>query len=105
MPLDGSTAAFDASLAAQFLDEGYREAHEEDADAFALQVLNDAGIVAGPYTDFRAARLDADEDTAGPMALLHPVSDDSVDLLREGGAGTYLALDAAQWEVLRGMCG
>ena len=105
MPLDDGTAAFDASLAAQFLDEGYRESHEEDADAFALRVLNEAGIVAGPYTDFRAARLDADEDTAGPLALMHPVSDDSVDLLREGGTGTYLALEAAQWQVLSGLCG
>ncbi len=104
MPIDGSTAAFDASLAAQFLREGYRGSHEEDADAFALEVLNTAGIVAGPYADFRAARLDVDEDTADLMTRLHPVDDDSVEALRAGGTGSYLALDAAQWGALRGLC-
>ncbi len=105
LPIDGSTVAFDASLAAQFLDGGYRESEGEDADAFALQVLNAGGVVAAPYADFRAARLDLDDDEADPMARMHPVSDDSIDLLRESGAGTYLALDPARWQALRGICG
>ncbi len=105
MPIDGSSTAFDASLAAQFLREGYRESHEEDADAFALDVLNAAGVVAGPYAEFRAARLDIDEDAADFMTRLHPVSDDSVEALRAGGTGTYLALDESQWGALRGLCG
>ena len=104
LPIDGSTGVFDASLASQFLRDGYRDGHDEDSDAFALEVLNHSGIVTGPYAAFRAARLDADERSADPMVRLHPVSDDSVDRLREGGTGSYLALDAAQWQALRGLC-
>ena len=104
LPLDGSSAVFDASLADQFLRLGYREADEEDADAFVLELLNGIGIVAAPYAEFRAARLDAGKDTADPIARMHPVSEDGVVLLREGGLGRLLALDAAQWDALRQMC-
>ena len=105
LPLDGSSVRFDASLADQYLRQGYREADEEEADEFAVRVLNTAGIVAGPYADFRAARLDAGEDPADPMARMHVVSDDSVALLRDEGVGTFLALEPSQWQALRGICG
>ena len=104
LPLDGSSAVFDVSLADQLLRQGFREADEEDAEAFALSVLNGVGIVAGPYAAIRAARLDAGQDTADPIARMHPVSDDSVDMLRDGGQGTYLALPPEQWDALRRLC-
>ena len=101
LPLDGSGAAFDASLTDQYRRRGHHRAYEEDAEAFALEVLNRSGIVAGPYADLRAARLDAGGD---PLARMHPADADMVAGLRQGGLGTFLALEPAQWRSLDRLC-
>lgn len=104
LPLNGTSAVFDASLVDQMLRQGYREADEEGADGFALDLLNGIGIDAGPYAEFRAARLEGGAGAADSIARMHPVSADGVTTLREDGLGRLLALDPAQWEDMRRLC-
>lgn len=104
LPVNAPPGVFDASLAHQFVRLGYREAFEEDAEVFALEALNGVELLAGPYTDFRAARVDAGEGSSDPIARMHPGSEDSVAMLREGATGGLRPLDAAQWNDLRKLC-
>jgi len=104
LPLDGSSAAFDASLANQFLEHGYRDSDEEDVEEFALSVLNGIGLLAEPYAVYRAAGVDAADNPPDPVTRMHPVSEGSAAMLQEGGVGRLMALDAVQWQALRQLC-
>ncbi len=104
LPLNGSSAAFDTSLANQFLRHGYRDSDEEDVEEFALSLMNSIGLVAEPYAIYRTAGVDATDSPSDPITRMHPVSEDSASLLRDGGVGRLMALDAAQWEALRRLC-
>lgn len=104
LPPDGSSAAFDASLANQFLRHGYRDSKEEEVEEFALNLLNGIGVVAEPYAVYRAAGVDASDVPADPVTRMHPVTEDSAAMLQEGGVGRLLALDPDQWQALRQLC-
>lgn len=92
----------------QLLQSSYTRKAEAAADAFALEMLQDAGINAAAVADFFDKLAGLQEGFAPPEYLSsHPSSEARAKRARDhaaGQGGTTAALPEADWIALKGIC-
>lgn len=96
------------AVADQMLNSAYSREAERNADAYALRMLNDAGISSQGFGDFFDRLAEKESGLALPEYLsTHPLSAGRAEQARENAAGqgaTAPVLSAAEWQALRRIC-
>lgn len=84
----------------------YTREAEAAADVFALRLLAGAGIAPQGFADF-FDRIDKIDGDLPPYLSTHPAAAERAEAARTGAAAaeTRPALDAADWQALRNICG
>ncbi|MFK7836101.1 MAG: M48 family metallopeptidase [Sulfitobacter sp.] len=96
-------------LANRLISAQYSQAAETGADAFAHEVLENAGISPGALGDMFASMRDKHGDTEGVVAhfLTHPALGERIDAARAqvDDASSYAAsMDDSDWTALQSIC-
>lgn len=96
------------AVADQMLNSAYSREAERNADAYALQMLNDAGISSDGFGDFFDRLAREEGGFALPEYLsTHPLSAERAAKARDNAAGqdaTVPVLSEAEWQALRQIC-
>jgi predicted Zn-dependent protease len=97
------------AVADQMLNSAYSRRAEQDADAYALAMLNDAGISTAAFGAFFDTLAKAEDGMTLPEYLsTHPATDQRAANARANAdrqSDTTPALTDAQWRALRQICG
>lgn len=105
----GDLGGIAADFGAIVISQSYSRDAESEADDYAIDVLNEAGIRPDGMAEFfeRFARDDEDPDEINVLQYLssHPLSIDRAKNIRARGTAEGSALDAEDWEALRTICG
>src|SRR5579864_1984199 len=94
-------------IAATTLDATYGREAEDAADHRGSELMAAAELDQRPMSDFFTRLVTKQLDGDIPIAFLrsHPPSEERAKLFRSVPAGGRSALDTAQWQTLRGICG
>lgn len=84
----------------------YTRAAEREADAVAVELLNEADISAEPMAAFfdRLAAESEPDGSALSMLRTHPLSDERADAIRTMATGKAAAMSESDWRALRAIC-
>lgn len=88
------------------LESAFSRDAEREADESAIEMLNHAGIAAGPMADFfdRLTGMEPDGDDAFAMISTHPPSAERAATIRAASTGDTPSMSAADWQAIRAMC-
>ena len=92
-----------AALGQVLLGAAYSRAAEREADAAAIEILNEAGIRGGPLADLLVR---AEEDAKVPALISsHPGAKERAGVIRRLTRGRDSAFSDADWRAVRRACG
>ncbi len=107
---DFTGGAFVLILTEQLIASSYSQAAEKDADIFAVDLLNRAGLPSGPFADFFLRLIEeyeiSDENWTSHLST-HPHPEGRAKEARQGGThqGAFEPiLTSSEWADLRSMC-
>jgi len=103
---DIAGAAAIAAVATMAASARYSQPMEAAADAFAIAVLNRAGIAAAPLADFFERLGKAETALPAIFSLLssHPRSDGRAARIRAASTGSAPAMSVEDWAALKKIC-
>jgi Zn-dependent protease with chaperone function len=105
----GDLGGIAADFGAIIISQSYSRDAESEADDYAIDILNDAGIRPDGMAEFfeRFAEKDKDSETTAVLQYLssHPLSIERAKNIRSRGTAEGAALNEKDWQALRAICG
>ncbi|MDF1733863.1 MAG: M48 family metallopeptidase [Minwuia sp.] len=105
----GTTGSIGGTLASQMASQSYGRDAEREADAFAVERLNELGFTAEGMIDFFTRAQAKQAGAAGSPSFTrfldsHPGPDDRIAAIRAQATGGAPALNQKDWKALRRIC-